>query len=201
MTEKEARQAAKKAADPGFGSKASTTSNTANNRTIVKNSTLKAAAKNVANMEDFSYNSATDPNYRNMASMYQREGARANRDTQATAAAQTGGLGSSYAASAGAQQQNYYQSQLNDNYSTLYNLALNKHNANQSNRINQLNALKNVDSAQQSEALARWQANGKLGSKDAKILGLKKGTLYSSFQQFYDELAYNYYAAQLAAAT
>lgn len=179
----------------------STSTNTATNKTIVSNAKLKTAANNVAGMTDFSYNAANDENYKTMASMYSREAARANRDTQATAAAQTGGIGSSYAAQAGAQQQNYYQSQLNDNYSTLYNLALNAHNSNQSNRINQLSALKNVDSAQQSEALARWQANGKLSGTDAKILGLKKGTLYSSFQEFYDELAYNYYAAQLAAAT
>ena len=62
----------------------------------------------------FSYEHTADPVYRQYADAYTREGNRAMQDTLGEVAARTGGIASSYAASAGAQANNYYMQLLAD---------------------------------------------------------------------------------------
>ena len=75
----------------------------------------------------FTYNPSTDPSYQAYRSQYLREGQRALQNTLAQASAMTGGRPSSYAVSAAAQQNNYYNSQLADKIPELYNQAYNRY--------------------------------------------------------------------------
>ncbi len=81
----------------------------------------------ILNREDFSYNAASDPLYSQYKKQYLREGERASADALGAAAAATGGIPSSYAATAAAQAGNYYAAQLTDKIPELYQLAYNKY--------------------------------------------------------------------------
>lgn len=74
----------------------------------------------IANAEPFSYDHTTDPQYSAYKKAYLREGDRATQNAVAQASALTGGVASSYAATAGAQAGNYYAGQLADIIPTLY---------------------------------------------------------------------------------
>lgn len=79
------------------------------------------------NRGEFSYDHNSDPVYQAYRQQYLREGQRAAEDTMGQAAAMTGGRPSSYAVAAAQQQQNYYNSQLNDKIPELYNQAYNRY--------------------------------------------------------------------------
>ena len=72
---------------------------------------------------EFEYDPATDPNTKYYTDMYRREGQRAMQDTLGAIAGTTGGIPSSYATAAAAQQRNYYAQQLTDKYPELYQQA------------------------------------------------------------------------------
>lgn len=72
---------------------------------------------------EFEYDPATDPNTKYYTDMYRREGERAMKDTLGAIAGTTGGIPSSYATAAAAQQRNYYAQQLTDKYPELYQQA------------------------------------------------------------------------------
>lgn len=72
---------------------------------------------------EFTYDPATDPNTKYYTDMYRREGDRAMKDTLGAIAGTTGGIPSSYASAAAAQQRNYYAQQLTDKYPELYQKA------------------------------------------------------------------------------
>lgn len=73
--------------------------------------------------QPFSYDPETDPAYQQYKEQYTREGKRAMDDTLAKVSARTGGLASSYAASAASQANNYYMQQLADKVPELRQLA------------------------------------------------------------------------------
>lgn len=75
----------------------------------------------------FSYNTETDPVYSAYKKQYLREGDRATRNALASAAAATGGIPSSYAATAASQAGDYYASQLSDKVPELFQQAYNRH--------------------------------------------------------------------------
>ena len=77
--------------------------------------------------EEFSYDYKTDPSYSAYAKAYRREGDRATKNALALASANTGGVASSYAATAAAQAGNYYAAQLSDKIPELYNAAFNRY--------------------------------------------------------------------------
>lgn len=106
---------------------------------------IKQAADDVAGIKDFSYDPDTDKNYQAMSNAYNRQANNSMRDTVGTIAGQTGGLASSYAASAGAQSAQNYMAQLNDKVPDLYNLALSSWQANNSAKTNKLSALQGLD--------------------------------------------------------
>lgn len=129
---------------------------------------IKQAADDVAGIKDFSYNPDTDANYRSMSNAYNRQANNSMRDTLGTAAGQTGGLASSYAASAGAQASQSYMSQLNDKVPDLYNLALSSWQANNSAKQSKLSALQGLDN----DAYSRF-------SNDRSYLAGRNDTMYN----------------------
>lgn len=97
----------------------------------------------------FSYDPSDDPLYQNYSTLYQGQGQQAMRDTVAQNAALTGGYASSWATSAG---QQAYQSQLDQlaaQLPSLYQLALDRYNAEGSDLRQQLQLL---SQQQQNEA-------------------------------------------------
>lgn len=71
----------------------------------------------------FTYYYTSDPNYQQYAQVYAREGRRAAQDAVGQVSARTGGLASSYAASAATQAEQYYAQQLADKVPELRQLA------------------------------------------------------------------------------
>lgn len=76
---------------------------------------------------EFSYDLENDPVYSAYRKQYAREGQRAVQDTLGAAAAATGGIPSSYAATAASQAGDYYASQLSDKVPELYQQAHNRY--------------------------------------------------------------------------
>lgn len=101
----------------------------------------------ILSRDDFSYDVAKDPMYKQYAKMYQREGDRAMRDTLAEVAMGAGGM-NSYAVTAAQQAQNYYNSQLNDRIPELYQLAYDMYLADKESKIQDLGILQNMDATQ-----------------------------------------------------
>lgn len=77
-----------------------------------------AVQSTIKNMQKrkFEWSPETDPSAKYYTDMYRREGERAMKDTLGTVAATTGGIPSSYATAAAAQQRNYYAQALTDKY-------------------------------------------------------------------------------------
>lgn len=73
--------------------------------------------------QPFVYHYANDPDYLQYAQVYAREGRRAAQDAVGQVSARTGGLASSYAASAATQAEHYYAQQLADKVPELRQLA------------------------------------------------------------------------------
>lgn len=97
-----------------------------NSRPIYQNrydGQIRGALDKVVNPTAFSYDPSTDPSYAAYAKAYRREGERAVADAMGQAAAMTGGLPSSYAATAGAQAGNYYAAQMADKVPELEQMA------------------------------------------------------------------------------
>ena len=79
------------------------------------------------NRPDFSYDPAADDLYSAYRKQYLREGKRATEDTLGAASAATGGIPSSYAATAASQAGDYYNARLTDKIPELYQLAYQKY--------------------------------------------------------------------------
>lgn len=86
---------------------------------------VQSTIKNVQNRK-FEWSPETDPSAKYYTDMYRREGERAMKDTLGTVAATTGGIPSSYATAAAAQQRNYYAQALTDKYPELYQQAFDR---------------------------------------------------------------------------
>ena len=84
---------------------------------------IKNMTNQILGREDFEYDYTQDPNYQQYREAYTREGERAMQDTIGEVAARTGGLASSYAASAANQANNYYMSALADKIPELRQMA------------------------------------------------------------------------------
>lgn len=84
---------------------------------------IKDLTDQILGREDFEYDYTQDPNYKQYREAYTREGERAMQDTIGEVAARTGGLASSYAASAANQANNYYMSALADKIPELRQMA------------------------------------------------------------------------------
>lgn len=87
-----------------------------------------AVRTQIRNLENrkFEWSPETDPTVKYYEDAYRREGERAMKDTLGAVAATTGGIPSSYATAAAAQQRNYYAQQLTDKYPELYQQAFDR---------------------------------------------------------------------------
>lgn len=114
------------------------------------------------NREKFSYDYKNDPLYANYRKQYQREGQRATQDALAEAAAASGGIPSSYAASAAAQAQNYYAAQIADKIPELEQLAYQKYLDDaslQQSKISALQGQEQLDYAKYIDALGQYNTD------------------------------------------
>lgn len=102
----------------------------------------------IVNREAFSYDATTDPLYSQYRKQYAREGQRAAADALGTAAAASGGIPSSYAATAAGQAGDYYAAQMTDKIPELYQLAYNQYMNDHSMKLSDLSA---VQGAEQSD--------------------------------------------------
>ena len=84
---------------------------------------VEALYQAIMGRQPFSYRAADDPLYRSYADRYVQNGRLAMRDTMGSAAALTGGYGSSYAQAVGQQQFDEYLRQLGEALPELYGMA------------------------------------------------------------------------------
>lgn len=97
----------------------------------------------ITDRPEFKYN-RDDESYKSYAKQYAREGKRATDDTLASAAAQSGGIASSYALTAANQARNYYAAQLADKIPELYENAYNRYLKEYQQKQNDLAAVETV---------------------------------------------------------
>ena len=109
---------------------------------------IQSLLNQIMNREDFSYDYTTDPLYEQYRDQYTREGNLAMRDTMGSAAALTGGYGSSYGTTAGSQAYQAYLGKLNEVVPQLQQLAYQQYLGEQTDLYNQLSALQALDNAE-----------------------------------------------------
>lgn len=90
---------------------------------------LNAIYDKIMNRKDFQYDLSNDTLYQQMRDQYQVLGKTAMQDTMGQAAGLTGGYGSTYSQNVGQQAYNNYLQQLNNNIPELYQLALQRYEA------------------------------------------------------------------------
>lgn len=123
---------------------------------------LTALAGQLMSRPAFSYDYTQDPLYQQYREVYTREGDRAMRDTLGQVSARTGGLASSYAASAASQANNYYMAQLSDVIPQLEQLAYQRYLGQGEALMDQLQAVQALeagDYARYQDALGQWNTD------------------------------------------
>lgn len=143
---------------------------------------IAGALDKVVNPQAFSYDPNTDPSYGAYAKAYRREGERASADALGQAAAMTGGLPSSYAATAAAQAGNYYAAQMADRIPELEQMAYARYQNDYAMKQAALDALMGVEAAD----YAKYQGDLAQYNTDRNF----------SYNQYLDE--YNRIAQDLA---
>lgn len=119
-------------------------------------------ADKILNRDPFEYNYLDDPNYQQYREAYTREGQRAMQDTIGEVSARTGGLASSYAASAANQANNYYMSALADKIPELRQMAYQAYLSGiqmQRDDLSMLMGLENMDYGKYMDSLGQWNAD------------------------------------------
>jgi len=107
--------------------------------------TIQKMLDDLINREAFSYDPETDPLYSQYRKQYAREGQRATQDALGAAAAATGGIPSSYAATAATQAGDYYSAQMTDKIPELYQLAYNKYLNDYNMQLSDLGAVQGAE--------------------------------------------------------
>lgn len=110
--------------------------------------TIQDLLDQIVNREAFSYDAEKDPLYSQYRKQYAREGQRATADALGSAAAASGGIPSSYAATAAGQAGDYYAARMTDKIPELYQLAYNQYMNDHSMKLSDLSA---VQGAEQSD--------------------------------------------------
>lgn len=109
---------------------------------------ISTALKDIEDIRAWSYEADKDPAYIAYRDQYMREGQRAYEDAFAQMTSLTGGYESSAAVTAGAQQLNYYNSQLNDKIPELMENAFDRYQDDVEQKYNYLGSLIDLDNAQ-----------------------------------------------------
>lgn len=149
-------------------------------------SIIKDMADQILNRDPFEYNYLEDPNYIALKGMYTREGDRAMQDAIGSVAARTGGMASSYAASAASQANNYFMSQLSDKIPELQQIAYEAYMAGVDGKREDLSMLMGLDSRDYNrylDSLSQWNADRNFG------YGVWRDQVND--QRYEDETAYN----------
>lgn len=124
--------------------------------------TIQDLLDQIVNREDFTYDPETDPLYGQYRKQYTREGQRATQDALGAAAAASGGMPSSYAATAAAQAGNYYAAQMSDKMPELYELAYNQYLNDYNMKLNDLGAVQGAEQRDYDkylDALGQWNTD------------------------------------------
>ncbi len=116
---------------------------------------LDALYNGLRNYKKFEYNPETDPLYQALSEQYTRNGRRAMDDTTAKVSARTGGLASSYAATAGNQAYGNYMAELSDRIPELTQLAYQMYNDEYNRKLSEAQIAQNRYDSE----LARYQAD------------------------------------------
>ena len=157
---------------------------------------LTALAGQLMSRPAFSYDYTQDPLYQQYREVYTREGDRAMRDTLGQVSARTGGLASSYAASAASQANNYYMAQLSDIIPQLEQLAYQRYLGQGEALMDQLQAVQALeagDYAKYQDALGQWNTDRAFAYNawsDARDFSYAAGRDQLSDQRYAQELAY-----------
>ena len=157
---------------------------------------LTALAGQLMSRPAFSYDYTQDPLYQQYREVYTREGDRAMRDTLGQVSARTGGLASSYAASAASQANNYYMAQLSDVIPQLEQLAYQRYLGQGEALMDQLQAVQALeagDYAKYQDALGQWNTDRAFAYNawsDARDFSYAAGRDQLSDQRYAQELAY-----------
>lgn len=157
---------------------------------------LTALAGQLMSRPAFSYDYTQDPLYQQYREVYTREGDRAMRDTLGQVSARTGGLASSYAASAASQANNYYMAQLSDIIPQLEQLAYQRYLGQGEALMDQLQAVQALeagDYARYQDALGQWNTDRAFAYNawsDARDFSYAAGRDQLSDQRYAQELAY-----------
>jgi len=115
---------------------------------------INAALTGLGNYPEFKYDAESDPLWSQYRKQYIREGERAAKDTLGEVSARTGGMASSYAATAAQQAQNYYNAALSDKLPELAELAYEMYSDAYDREYKRLSALMEADDAEYS----RWES-------------------------------------------
>lgn len=110
---------------------------------------------NLINRKDFSYSADNDPLYAQYKKAYTREGNRATQEALGAAAAATGGIPSSYAASAASQAGNYYAAQMADKIPELEQVAYDRYLNDYQLAMSDLNAVQSAEQNDYAKYLAK----------------------------------------------
>lgn len=129
--------------------------------------------------------------YDNYRESYMAQGNRAMRDVMGSAAALTGGYGSSAAATAASQAYDNYLQQINDRNLDLYQMALNNYWQNRNDYYNQLGAVQGqdaVDYGRHRDEVADWQNDRAYYAGQAQTsYGNDFGMYQSGLEQYNNE--------------
>lgn len=165
----------------------------------------------IVNYPDFAYDAASDPLYAQYRKQYLREGKRAAEDTMGAAAAMSGGIPSSYAATAAGQAQNYYNAQLTDKIPELYQIAYNKYLNDfqmQQSKLATLQQQEQYDWEKYLNELGQWNTENNFKYNAymdkynmlANNLQTAQGLEETKYSRYLDDLNEQYNRAQLAAS-
>ncbi|MDR1116713.1 MAG: hypothetical protein LBL09_00495 [Oscillospiraceae bacterium] len=121
-----------------------------------------ALLNEVLNFKDFSYDHEDDPLFQQRKAAYLREGQRSVNNTIGDVAAATGGIASSYAATAAQQSGDYFTSKIADSIPELYSLAYSMYLDGIEKKVKDLGLLQSMDDSQYSryrDTIGDWRKN------------------------------------------
>lgn len=136
----------------------------------------------IKNTADYRYDPAEDELYAAYAKQYRREGQRATADALGQAAALTGGIPSTAAATAAAQAGQYYATQLSDKLPALEQAAYERNAARQNALLQSLNAYNTADNT----AYERYLNDAALDYDNMELLRALRSDDYTKYR---DDLA------------
>lgn len=153
---------------------------------------IDAQLNGILNRDPFSYDYTTDPAWQAYRKEYTREGRRASEDTLGQMAAMTGGMPSTAAMTAAQQAGDYYSAQMADKIPELYRLAYSMYADEGDRMLNNLSALRGLDS----DEYGRYSdAFNRRLSELSALEGLD-ATEYGRFVDRYNRLLQNMDAAR-----